>query len=166
MKLLVRVIEARNITAMDPNGSSDPYVKLQLGRQKFRTKVLKKCLNPSWCEEFTFKVDDLKEKLLISVLDEDKYFNDDFIGKVKIPISQVFEAKDASLGTSWYTLRPKNEKTKNKDCGEILLTICFSQSNTLADLPPITDPVNPRKSADMTSDLASRSSPLRSSSPM
>ncbi|XP_073139548.1 C2 and GRAM domain-containing protein At1g03370-like isoform X1 [Henckelia pumila] len=166
MKLLVRVIEARNIRALDPNGSSDPYVKLQLGRQKFRTKVLKKCLNPSWCEEFTFKVDDLKEKLVISVLDEDKYFNDDFIGKVKVPISQVFEAKDISLGTSWYTLRPKNKKTKNKDCGEILLTICFSQNNTLPDLPPITDPVNPRKSADMTSDLPSRSSPLRSSSPM
>lgn len=117
MKLLVRVIEAKNIRPMDPNGSSDPYVKLQLGKQRFKTKVMKKSLNPSWCEEFTFKVDDLKEKLVVSVLDEDKYFNDDFIGQIKVPVNQVFEAEDQSLGTSWYSLEPKNKKAKNKDCG-------------------------------------------------
>ena len=117
MKLLVRVIEARDIPPMDPNGFSDPYVKLQLGKQRFKTKVVKKCLNPSWCEEFAFRVDDLKEELLISVLDEDKYFNADFVGQIKVPISRVFDAPDNSLGTAWYTLQPKNKKAKNKDCG-------------------------------------------------
>ncbi|XP_073302789.1 C2 and GRAM domain-containing protein At1g03370-like isoform X3 [Primulina huaijiensis] len=116
MKLLVRVIEARNLPAMDPNGFSDPYVKLQLGRQRYRSKVIKKCLNPSWCEEFYFKVDDLKEELLISVFDEDMFFNDDFIGEVKVPVSWVFEAKDKSLGTIWFSLQPKDRKAKNKDC--------------------------------------------------
>ncbi|XP_059309332.1 C2 and GRAM domain-containing protein At1g03370 isoform X2 [Lycium ferocissimum] len=139
MKLLVRVIEARNIPAMDPNGFSDPYVKLSLGKQKFRSKVVKKNLNPSWCEEFAFKVDDLKEELIISVLDEDKYFNDDFVGQIKFPVSQVFESNDKSLGTAWYTLQPKHKKGKNKDCGQILLTICFSQGNTLADLQSVGD---------------------------
>ncbi|KAL8461719.1 hypothetical protein ACS0TY_032995 [Phlomoides rotata] len=154
MQLLVRVIEAKDIPALDPNGFSDPYVKLQLGKQRCRSKVVKKCLNPSWCEEFTFKVDDLKEELLISVLDEDKYFNDDFIGQIKVPVNQVFESQDKSLGTAWYTLQPKNKKSKNKECGEILLTICFSQNNTSFDLPR------------STSDSPSRSSPLRGSSPM
>lgn len=118
MKLLVRAIEARNIPAMDPNGFSDPYVKLQLGKHKFRTKVVKKSLNPSWCEEFSFRVDDLKEELLISVLDEDKYFNDDFVGQIRVPVSRVFDAPDKSLGTAWYTLQPKhNKKPKSKECG-------------------------------------------------
>ncbi|XP_047941566.1 C2 and GRAM domain-containing protein At1g03370-like isoform X3 [Salvia hispanica] len=167
MKLLVRVIEAKNIPALDPNGFSDPYVKLQLGRQRFRSKVVKKCLNPSWCEEFIFKVDDLKEELLITVLDEDKYFNDDFVGQIKVPIIQVLDAKDKSLGTAWYTLQPKTKKAKNKDCGEILLTICFSQNNTLLDVPPVNDPVTlPRKYADTPSDTPSRSSPLWVPSPM
>lgn len=134
MKLLVRVIEARNIPAMDPNGFSDPYVKLQLGKQRFRSKVVKKSLNPSWCEEFSFRVDDLKDELIVSVLDEDKYFNDDFVGQIKVPVSRVFDAPDKSLGTAWYTLRPKNKKGKNKDCGEILLTICLSHSNLFGDL--------------------------------
>lgn len=126
MKLLVRVIEARNIPAMDPNGFSDPYVKLQVGKQRHKTKVVKKCLNPSWCEEFAFRVDDFKEELIISVLDEDKYFNDDFVGQIKIPISQVLEAPDKSLGTSWYPLQPKSKKTKNKECGKLLVIVSFT----------------------------------------
>ncbi|OVA19744.1 C2 calcium-dependent membrane targeting [Macleaya cordata] len=133
MKLLVGVIEARNLRAMDLNGFSDPYVKLQLGRQKFRTKVVKKNLNPSWGEDFSFRVEDLKEELLISVLDEDTFFNHDFVGQLKLPISEVFDAENKSLGTAWYTLQPKNKKSKHKDCGEILLSISLSQNNSFID---------------------------------
>ncbi|KAK1426520.1 hypothetical protein QVD17_15194 [Tagetes erecta] len=133
MKLLVRVIEAKNMPAMDPNGSIDPYVKLKLGHQRFKTRVVKKCLNPSWCDEFCFKVEDLKDQLVVSVLNEDKYFNDDFIGSVEIPISSVFDKVDKSLGTVWYTLQPK-KKSKIKDCGEILLTVCFSINIPQPDL--------------------------------
>ncbi|KAI3701914.1 hypothetical protein L6452_27382 [Arctium lappa] len=135
MKLLVRVIEAKNLLAMDLNGSSDPYVKLKVGHQRCKTKVVKKCPNPSWCEEFSFKVEDLKEQLVVSVLDDDKYFNDDFIGSVKIPISRVFDTPDKSLGTVWYPLQPK-KKSKIKDCGEVLITICLSQNNPRSDLQP------------------------------
>uniref|UniRef100_A0A2N9EWF3 C2 and GRAM domain-containing protein n=1 Tax=Fagus sylvatica TaxID=28930 RepID=A0A2N9EWF3_FAGSY len=130
MKLMVRVIEARNIPPMDLNGLSDPYVKIQLGKQKFRSKVVKKSLNPQWGEEFGFRVDDLNEELLVFVLDEDKYFNDDFVGQLRIPVSKVFDSEDKSLGPSWYSLQPKNKKSKNKDCGEILLTIYFSQNTS------------------------------------
>ncbi|XP_021902293.1 C2 and GRAM domain-containing protein At1g03370 [Carica papaya] len=132
MKLQVRVIEARNLPAMDLNGFSDPYVRLQLGKNRSRTKVVKKCLNPTWGEEFSFRVEDLNEELVISVLDEDKYFNDDFVGQIKIPVSQVFDAENKSLGTVWYPLQPKNKKSK-KDCGEILLNISFSQNNSFVD---------------------------------
>uniref|UniRef100_A0A5B7ALW6 C2 and GRAM domain-containing protein n=1 Tax=Davidia involucrata TaxID=16924 RepID=A0A5B7ALW6_DAVIN len=169
MKLLVRVIEARNIPAMDTNGFSDPYVRLQMGKQKFKTKVMKKCLNPTWYEEFSFRVEDLKEELVISVLDEDKYFNDDFVGQIKVPVSQVFDADSKSLGTAWYSLLPKNKKSKNRDCGQILLTICFSQTNSLMDSQLVGDHVlSPRKYAEMTMDSPSRpsSGPLRSPSPL
>lgn len=117
MKLTVRVIEARNLPATDLNGFSDPYVRLQLGRQRFRTKVVKKTLNPTWGEEFSFRVDDLDEELIISILDEDKYFNDDFVGQVKMPVSRAFDSDNGSLGTAWYSIQPKNKKSKQKDCG-------------------------------------------------
>lgn len=134
MRLQVRIIEARNIPAMDLNGLSDPYVKVQLGRQKFKTKVVKKSLNPQWDEEFGFRVDDLNEELVVYVLDEDKYFNDDFVGQLRVPVSKVFDSEDKSIGPCWYSLQPKNKKSKNKDCGEILLTIYFSQNNSSVNL--------------------------------
>ncbi|XP_041027805.1 C2 and GRAM domain-containing protein At1g03370-like isoform X1 [Juglans microcarpa x Juglans regia] len=134
MNLSVRVIEARNLPAMDLNGFSDPYVWLQLGKQKVRTKVVKKSLNPQWGEEFGFQVDNLNEELLFSVLDEDKYTNDDFVGQLKMPVSRIFESEDKWLGPAWHSLQPKSERSKNKDCGEILLTIYFPQNNSSLDL--------------------------------
>lgn len=117
MKLVVRVIEAQNLPPTDPNGLSDPYVRLQLGKQRYKTKVIKKSLNPRWDEEFSFRVDDLNEELVVSVMDEDKFFNDDFVGQLKVPMSLVFDEEIKSLGTAWYTLQPKSKKSKNKEAG-------------------------------------------------
>uniref|UniRef100_A0ACD5ZVM5 Uncharacterized protein n=1 Tax=Avena sativa TaxID=4498 RepID=A0ACD5ZVM5_AVESA len=131
MRIVVHVLEARNLlpaTAADANGPGDPYAKLQLGRQRAKTKAIKKSLNPSWDEEFAFRVGDLKEELLLSVVDEDKYFSDDFLGQVKVPLSAVLDADNRSLGTQWYQLQPKSKKSKIRDYGEVRLTISLSQS--------------------------------------
>ncbi|RDY12484.1 C2 and GRAM domain-containing protein, partial [Mucuna pruriens] len=116
MKLVVRVIEAKNLAITDSNGLYDLYVRLQLGKQKFKTKVVKS-LEPIWDEQFTFWVDDdRKDSLVISVMDEDKFFNYDYVGRLKVPISLVFEEEIKSLGTAWYSLKSKNKKFKNKQC--------------------------------------------------
>ncbi|KAJ3694743.1 hypothetical protein LUZ60_000120 [Juncus effusus] len=129
MKLIVQVIEARDLLAMDNNGLIDPYVKLQLGRQRAKSKVVKKSLNPIWDEQFSFRVGDLKEELCIFVLDEDKYFADDFLGQIKVPLSRVLDSENLSLGTQWYQLQPKSKKSKIKTCGEICLNISLSQNS-------------------------------------
>lgn len=114
----MHIIEARNLPPTDPNGLSDPYVKLQLGKYRWKSRVVKKCLNPLWDEEFSFRVDDLSEELAVSVMDEDKYFNDDFVGQIKVPMSAVLDAENKRLGPTWYLLQPKNiKKPKYKDCG-------------------------------------------------
>ncbi|KAM7263253.1 hypothetical protein ACFE04_000936 [Oxalis oulophora] len=162
MKLVVKVVEARNLPALDQNGLRDPYVKLQLGKRKYKTKVVKKCLNPSWGDEFRFKVDDLKEELVVNVLDEDKFFNDDIVGQVKVPVSQVFDADDKSLGTNWYPLQPKTKKSKNKLCGEILLNVYFSRNNMNEESDGFGDPL--MKHDDISSRSSSRTC-SRSNSP-
>ncbi|XP_074573271.1 C2 and GRAM domain-containing protein At1g03370-like [Curcuma longa] len=129
MKLLVRVIEARNLTIVDANGLGAAYVKLQLGKCRAKTKVSKKNPNPSWDEEFSFGVGDLSEELSVRVLDEDKCFTEDFLGCVKVPLSKVMDAENMSLGTTWYQLQPKGRKSKGNGCGEILLAIFLYQNN-------------------------------------
>nr|QID77656.1 C2 and GRAM domain-containing protein [Triticum aestivum] len=126
MKLLVRVVEARGLLPVHLNGSSDPFVKLQLGKRRAKTAVVKKSLTPVWDEEFSFLVGDVTEELSVSVLNEDKYFTNDLLGKVKVPLSMVMEAPDLSLGTAWYQLQPKSKKSKKKERGEICLRISLS----------------------------------------
>ncbi|KAF6145125.1 hypothetical protein GIB67_013476 [Kingdonia uniflora] len=158
MKLLVRVVEARNLRAMDFNGSSDPYVRLQLGRCKFKTRVVKKNLNPLWSEEFSFRLQDLEEELSVCVLDEDKYSNDDFLGQLQVPVCKVFEAEEKSLGVSWYALEPKSKRSKNKDCGEILLKIWVSQNNSFQnETPSCSGSLHMEQSSDVSNDSSSTS---------
>ena len=110
---------------MDSNGLSDPYVKVQLGRQRAKTKVIKKSLNPIWDEEFSFRVGNLKEEICISVLDEDKYFADDFLGQIKVPVSNLLDKENLSLGIQWYPLQPKSKKSKIKNCGNLRFLLFF-----------------------------------------
>lgn len=117
MRLDVRVIKARNLRAMDSNGFSDPYVKLQLGKQRFKTKVVKMNLNPAWDQEFSFVVGDGRDVLKFYVYDEDMLGIDDFLGQVKVSLEDVLAAENFSLGTRWYQLLPKSKSDKAVDCG-------------------------------------------------
>ncbi len=59
VQLIVGVVEAEGLAAMDMSGTSDPYVKVYLlpdKKKKFETKVHRKTLDPTFNEHFTFKV--------------------------------------------------------------------------------------------------------------
>lgn len=117
MKLQVRVVEARGLPAVRVDGTSDPFVKLQLGKRRAKTAVARRTLAPAWDEEFSFLVGDIAEELVVSVLNEDKYFSNDLLGKVRVPLADVMETDDLSLGTAWYQLQPKSKKSKKKSRG-------------------------------------------------
>ncbi|KAF3438565.1 hypothetical protein FNV43_RR21328 [Rhamnella rubrinervis] len=51
------LIEARDLVAADLRGTSDPYVRVQYGNLKKRTKVMFRTLNPQWNQTLEFPDD-------------------------------------------------------------------------------------------------------------
>ncbi|OCT81820.1 hypothetical protein XELAEV_180243292mg, partial [Xenopus laevis] len=88
--IIVNIIKARNLKAMDIGGTSDPYVKVWLMNkdkrvEKKKTVVMKRCLNPIFNESFIFDIptERLRETtIIITVMDKDRLSRNDVIGKI------------------------------------------------------------------------------------
>ncbi|XP_027714569.1 synaptotagmin-7 isoform X2 [Vombatus ursinus] len=88
--IIVNIIKARNLKAMDIGGTSDPYVKVWLMYkdkrvEKKKTVTMKRNLNPVFNESFIFDIptEKLRETtIIITVMDKDKLSRNDVIGKI------------------------------------------------------------------------------------
>uniref|UniRef100_A0A915Q2R2 C2 domain-containing protein n=1 Tax=Setaria digitata TaxID=48799 RepID=A0A915Q2R2_9BILA len=125
-KLSVTIFECKGLLAMDRNGTSDPYIKVYLlpeGKQKFETKIKRKCLNPVFNEMFAFNVTftELQCKTLqLVVYDFDRLRKDDRIGQLSIPLEKV----DFGITVEeWSRLNPPEQETNSESR---LGDVCFS----------------------------------------
>lgn len=111
------LLEGRNL------GVKESYVKLQLGKFKSKTRILKNTKDPVWQEEFVFRVRDFGEELVLSVYahNGDAGFfigSGDLVGRVKIPVWCVVAEENQNLPPTWFSLqRPKNGKSIDRDDG-------------------------------------------------
>ena len=63
--LTVHVVEARDLKAMDIDGTSDPFVTIEIENQKIETNYKRGTLSPVWNESFTFEITHGREPLVV-----------------------------------------------------------------------------------------------------
>lgn len=86
----VKIIEAEDLKACDPNGTSDPYVILcdEYQKRLARTRVVMRNLNPRWDESLDMTVAG-PLNIIATVWDYDTFGDDDFVGRTSLKLDPV-----------------------------------------------------------------------------
>ncbi|CAL1390635.1 unnamed protein product [Linum trigynum] len=93
--LRIKVLRGINLAIRDVR-SSDPYVIVKMGKQKLKTRVVRKDVNPEWNETLTLSVSDPGLPVKIEVFDRD-LFRDDRMGDAEFDIGTFVEAVRMNL---------------------------------------------------------------------
>lgn len=113
--LRINVLTGKSLAKKDIFGASDPYVRIDLNTingdiniDSVLTKTKKKTLNPTWNEEFIFRVKPSEHKLVFQVFDENRLTRDDFLGMVELTLVNLpTEQEGRAIGPQTYPLRPR-----------------------------------------------------------
>ncbi|XP_058585991.1 extended synaptotagmin-3 isoform X2 [Neofelis nebulosa] len=101
----VHLLEAEKLAQKDNflgiRGKSDPYAKVSIGLQHFRSRTIYKNLNPTWNEVFEFIVYEVPgQDLEVDLYDEDPD-RDDFLGSLQICLGDVMTNR---VVDEWFVL--------------------------------------------------------------
>ncbi|KAM4867857.1 rab11 family-interacting protein 5 isoform 3-T3 [Thomomys bottae] len=156
----VTVLRARGLRGKSSGAgsTSDAYTVIQVGREKYSTSVVEKTQGcPEWREECSFELppgalDSLLRaqeadagpaawapapagaacQLVLTTMHRSLIGVDKFLGQATVALDEVFGAGRAQH-TQWYKLHSKTGK-KEKERGEIQVTIQFTRNNLSASM--------------------------------
>ncbi|CAN1230282.1 FT-interacting protein 3 [Linum perenne] len=110
----VNVIEAQDLIANDKNRFPDAYVKVQIGNQILRTKMIQsRTTNPLWNEDLMFvAAEPFDEHLILSVEDRVGANKDESIGKVVVFLNAIEKRTDDRFVRSRWPKYPPHMNTR------------------------------------------------------
>ncbi|KAJ7316607.1 hypothetical protein JRQ81_002769 [Phrynocephalus forsythii] len=128
--LHIVVLRACCLRAKGTTGTSNPFVVIQLQKQKFRTSVASCSLSPEWHEECTLQLpailDDSEERaLVLTVMHRSLHHFNLFLGRVRLPLASLFQDK-TKRRNEWFVLQSQPGR-KEKTRGKLQLDIQFLQ---------------------------------------
>ncbi|CAI9113680.1 OLC1v1014328C2 [Oldenlandia corymbosa var. corymbosa] len=94
--LRIRVKRGVNLAVRDVR-TSDPYVVVKMGKQKLKTRVINKDVNPEWNEDLTLSVSDPSHPIKLTVYDHDMFSMDDKMGDAEFDMKAFVEALKMKL---------------------------------------------------------------------
>ncbi|KAI1333303.1 hypothetical protein F5Y16DRAFT_9347 [Xylariaceae sp. FL0255] len=86
----IKIVEAEEIKACDPNGSSDPYVVLVDEYQKrlHKTRIIMRSLSPRWDESVDVTVSGALN-IVATIWDYDTFGDHDFVGRTSLKLDPL-----------------------------------------------------------------------------
>ncbi|KAI4861699.1 hypothetical protein F4820DRAFT_432636 [Hypoxylon rubiginosum] len=86
----IKIVEAEEIKACDPNGTSDPYVVLVDEYQKrlHKTRIVMRSLNPRWDESVDVTVSG-PLNIVATIWDYDTFGDHDFVGRTSLKLDPI-----------------------------------------------------------------------------
>ncbi|XP_057459859.1 protein C2-DOMAIN ABA-RELATED 4-like isoform X1 [Actinidia eriantha] len=147
--LRIRIKRGINLAVRDVR-SSDPYLVVKMGKQKLKTHVVRKDINPEWNEDLTLSISDPNVPIKLTVYDHDTFSKDDKMGDAEFDIKAFVEAMrmdlhDLPAGTVVVRVQPSRQnclaeescitwtdgkvaqdmclRLRNVECGEVELSL-------------------------------------------
>uniref|UniRef100_A0A673LEX8 Myoferlin n=1 Tax=Sinocyclocheilus rhinocerous TaxID=307959 RepID=A0A673LEX8_9TELE len=125
--LRVYVYQARNLTALDKDSFSDPYVHVSFLHHSQTTETIRSTLNPTWDQTLIFKNVEIYGDpqslaqnppiVVMEIFDSDQVGKDEMLGRSTcVPIVKLTSGMDASPKLHWEPVTHKNGPA-----GEILV---------------------------------------------
>ncbi|PON33239.1 C2 domain containing protein [Trema orientale] len=131
--LRIRVKRGVNLAVRDVR-SSDPYVVVKMGKQKLKTRVIKKDVNPEWNEDLTLSVTDPNLPIKLTVYDHDTFSMDDKMGDAEFDIKAYIEALKMNLeGLPSGTIITRIQSSR-QNCLSEESCIMWSEGKVIQDL--------------------------------
>jgi len=131
--ILLLKITGKNLEPKDINGKSDPFIVVTSEAEPkiklWKSKVLKKNLNPDWVLEDYLVLIKFTDTLIFTIYDHD-LIGSDFMGSVKVKPSQLYflqqESKKQNISICFEQLNNTDAKGAHSVKGSLSITVSIS----------------------------------------